>query len=47
MRTKIFPILLFVFVLFSAAEVYATGYRLYELGAKAATLPDETLTQIS
>jgi long-chain fatty acid transport protein len=38
MRTKIFTVLLVVFVLFSATDVNATGYRLYELGAKAATL---------
>lgn len=38
MRVKIFPVLLVVLVLFFAADVNATGYRLYELGAKAATL---------
>lgn len=38
MRTKIFTVLLVVFVLFSATDVNATGYGLYELGAKAATL---------
>lgn len=38
MRKKIFSILLFVLVILSAAYLNATGYRLYELGAKAATL---------
>jgi long-chain fatty acid transport protein len=38
MRVKIFPLLLIVLVLLSTTNVNATGYRLYELGAKAATL---------
>ena len=38
MRSKIIPVLLVVFVLLSATDVNATGYRLYEIGAKAAML---------
>jgi long-chain fatty acid transport protein len=38
MRTKIFPVFLVVFFLFSTAKMNAHGYRLYEMGAKAATL---------
>lgn len=38
MRTKIIPVLFVVLLLLTAADVNATGYRLYELGAKAATL---------
>jgi long-chain fatty acid transport protein len=38
MRTKIFSVFLVVLVLLFAADLKATGYRLYELGAKAAAL---------
>jgi long-chain fatty acid transport protein len=38
MRIKFFLVFLVVFVLLSSAYGNATGYRLYELGAKAATL---------
>jgi long-chain fatty acid transport protein len=38
MRKTILPVLLVVLVLICATDLFATGYRLYELGAKAATL---------
>ena len=38
MKAKISPFLCVVLVLISATNVNATGYKLYELGAKAATL---------
>ncbi len=38
MRQRIIPVLFVVLLLLTAADVNATGYRLYELGAKAATL---------